>query len=216
MFRCLYCHNPDTIPIEDKKLMSAQDILTLALKQQEYFGDTGGVTFSGGECLRQAKALAPVLKLLQEHGFHTCLDTNGYLLTDDVKECLKYTNHVLPDLKQANPEKHKVLTGLDNAHPMNFINYLDEQQKTYRVRYVVVPGYTDEEADVRALGAFLQTLPNFQRIELLPYHNLGRSKWDKLGWKYPLEGVHASTIKELEGVKTILTTYVGDKVYIRG
>ena len=112
MFRCLYCQNPDTIPIEDKKLMTAQDILALALKQKEYFGEIGGVTFSGGEPLRQAKGLAPVLKLLQENGVHTCLDTNGFLLTDEVKECLKYTDHVLPDLKQADSEKHKALTGL--------------------------------------------------------------------------------------------------------
>jgi pyruvate formate lyase activating enzyme len=99
----------------------------------------------------QAKELAPVLKLLQENGFHTCLDTNGYLLTDEVKECLKYTNHVLPDIKQANPEKHKTLTGLDNQHPMDFVKYLDEQQKTYWIRYVVVPRYTDGEDDVRKL-----------------------------------------------------------------
>lgn len=172
MFRCMYCQNPDTIPVGEGKEMSAEDVLQLAIKQKEYFGDTGGVTFSGGEPLMQAKELAPVLKLLQENGFHTCLDTNGYLLTDDVKECLKYADHVLPDLKQLNPEKHQKLTGLDNEHPMNFVKYLDEQEKTYRIRYVVVPEYTNQEADVRKLGEFLQTLPNFQRIELLPYHNL--------------------------------------------
>jgi len=131
--------------------MSAEEILELAMRQKEYFGDTGGITFSGGEPLVQAKALAPVLKLLQEHGFHTCLDTNGYLLTDDVKECLKYTDHVLPDLKQMHPEKHKNLTGLDNVQPINFVKYLDEQGKTYRIRYVVVPGHTDEEEDIRLL-----------------------------------------------------------------
>jgi pyruvate formate lyase activating enzyme len=122
MFHCQYCQNPDTIPLPSglplsgempegqRGLMSAEDILALAMKQKEYFGDTGGVTFSGGEPLLQAKQLAPVLKLLQENGFHTCIDTNAYLLNDDVKECLTYTNHVLPDLKQANPEKHKTLT----------------------------------------------------------------------------------------------------------
>lgn len=216
IFRCKYCQNPDTIPInEPGKLMSVEDIVQLALKQKEYFGDTGGITFSGGEPLLQAKALAPTLKALQEHGFHTCIDTNAYLFNDDVKECLKYANHVLPDLKQANPEKHKELTGLDNEHPMNFVRYLDEQGKTYWIRYVVVPERTDQEADVRLLGAFLQTLPNFQRIELLPYHNLGRSKRDKLGWEYPLDGVHASTIEELNTVKKILNEYT-DKVFIRG
>ena len=99
----------------------------------------------------QAKELAPVLKLLQEQGFHTCLDTNGYLLTDEVKECLKYANHVLPDLKQMHPEKHKTLTGMDNEAPIHFVKYLDEQQKNYWIRYVVVSGHTDEEEDIRTL-----------------------------------------------------------------
>ncbi|GHV22956.1 pyruvate formate-lyase-activating enzyme [Bacteroidia bacterium] len=225
MFRCKYCQNPDTIPFGlplsgemsegQRGLMSAEDILALAMKQKEYFGDTGGVTFSGGEPLLQAKELAPVLKLLQENGFHTCIDTNAYLLNEEVKECLKYTNHILPDIKQVNPDKHKELTGLDNQHPMDFVRYLDAEQKTYRIRYVVVPERTDQEADIRLLGEFLQTLPNFQRIELLPYHNLGRSKRDKLGWEYPLEGVHASTVPELETVKKILNEYT-DNVFIRG
>jgi pyruvate formate lyase activating enzyme len=123
----------------DAKQMSPEDVLALALKQKEYFGATGGVTFSGGEPLVQAQALLPVLQLLQENGFHTCIDTNGYLLTNEVKECLRHTDHLLPDLKQANPEKHQKLTGLDNTPPMDFIRYLDAQEKTYRIRYVVVP-----------------------------------------------------------------------------
>jgi pyruvate formate lyase activating enzyme len=83
--------------------------------------------------------LLPTLKLLQENGFNTCIDTNGYLLTDEVKACLRYTDYVLPDIKQLNPEKHQQLTGLDNQHPLDFVRYLDSQQKMYRIRYVVVP-----------------------------------------------------------------------------
>jgi pyruvate formate lyase activating enzyme len=139
MFRCKYCQNPDTIPMIEAKKMSPEEVLALAVRQKEYFGTTGGITFSGGEPLFQAKALLPILQLLQKNGFHTCLDTNGYALTDEVKECLEYTNHVLPDLKQINPEKHQKLTGLDNQYPMDFIRYLDAQEKTYRIRYVVVP-----------------------------------------------------------------------------
>ena len=143
MFRCLYCQNPDAIPLEEGKEMSAEEILQLAERQREYFGEKGGITFSGGEPLLQAKELAPVLKLLQENGFHTCIDTNGYLLTEEVKECLNSTNHVLPDLKQANEEEHKKLTGLSNENSLNFVRYLDELKKDYWIRYVVVPGYTD-------------------------------------------------------------------------
>jgi pyruvate formate lyase activating enzyme len=98
---------------------------------------------------------------------------------------------------------------------MRFIRYIDELKKTYRMRYVVVPWVTDQEEDVRLLGDFLQTLPNFQRIELLPYHNLGKSKREKLQRAYPLEWVHASSVEELEQVKKILNEYTAN-VFIRG
>lgn len=218
-FRCLYCQNPDTLPIElgeTGKEMTAEEILELAMKEKEYFWDTGWVTFSGGEPLLQAKQLKEVLKLLQENGFHTCIDTNGWIWNEDVKECLKYTNHVLPDIKQINQNRHKNLTWNDNQNSLSFVQYLDEEKKNYRVRYVVVPWYTDNEEDIRGLGEFLKELKNLQRIELLPYHNLWVSKWEKLGIAYPLEGVHASDIKELDKVKNILEEYVAGKVFIRG
>ncbi len=138
------------------------------------------MTFSGGEPLLQAKALVPVLKLLQEHGITTCLDTNASLLTDDVKECLRYTDFVLPDIKHINAEAHKKLTEQDNQTPLAFIRYLDTENKKYWIRYVVVPGYTDGEEDIRRLGEFLTTLTSFQSIELLPFHNLGKHKRDQL------------------------------------
>ncbi|GHW02877.1 pyruvate formate-lyase-activating enzyme [candidate division SR1 bacterium] len=217
-FRCLYCQNPDTLPIqlgEDGKEMTAEDILALAVKEKEYFGDNGGITFSGGEPLLQAKDLKDVLKLLQKNGFHTCIDTNGGIRNDDVAECIQLANHILPDIKQINSQKHKNLTGNDNQLSLSFIKKLDDMQKNYRIRYVVVPELTDTEQDIKKLGEFLQTLPNLQRIELLPYHNLGISKREKLGIKYPLEGTHASTSTELDQVKSRLTEYT-DKVFIRG
>lgn len=151
MFRCMYCHNPDTIPLMGGKEYSAEDILDLAERQKEYFGMKGGITFSGGEPLLQAKELLPILKLLKGKGFNTCLDTNGYFLSDEVKECLKYTDYVLPDIKQMNPEKHLQLTGKENQPPIDFVKYLDAEKKNYWLRYVVVPGYTDGEEDVKKL-----------------------------------------------------------------
>ena len=215
-FRCQYCQNPDTLPLNAGTEMSADEILEIANKEKEYFWETGGITFSGGEPLLQAKNLKEVIKKLKENNFHTCIDTNGWIRNEDVKECLELVDHVLPDIKQMNPVKHKNLTGNDNQLSLSFVKTLDEMRKDYRIRYVVVPGITDQEEDIQKLGEFLQTLPNFQRIELLPYHNLWVSKRKKLGIPYPLEGTHASTASELENVKKILEKYVGEKVMIRG
>ncbi len=215
-FRCQYCQNPDTLPLDAGYLMSADEIVALALKEKEYFWDTGGITFSGGEPLLQAKALKEVIKKLKENGFHTCIDTNGGIRNNDVKECIEIVDHILPDIKQISSEKHKALTGNDNQLPLSFVQTIDEMKKEYRIRYVVVSDLTDQENDIHQLGTFLETLPNFQRIELLPYHNLWVSKREKLGITYPLEGKHASTVEELDKVRDILKTYVGEKVMIRG
>lgn len=214
--RCKYCQNPDTLPLDAGYLMSATEILQLALKEKEYFGDTGGVTFSGGEPLLQAKELKEVLKILKEHGIHTCLDTNGRIRNEDVESCLELADHLLPDLKHINSAKHQALTGSDNTFPLAFIKKVDALQKSYWIRYVVVPELTDQEEDIRALGTFLQELSHFQRIELLPYHNLGVSKWEKLGIPYPLQGTHATTREKLQEVQARLREYIGEKVMIRG
>ena len=109
-FRCLYCQNPDTITTDINKEISAEQIITLANKQKEYFWKKWWITFSGWECLLQVKELIPVLKTLKENWFGTCLDTNGFLLNDDVKEALKYTDHVLPDIKWITSDLHKKVT----------------------------------------------------------------------------------------------------------
>ena len=217
MFRCQYCHNPDTIPLENEnaKHRTADDILLQAVKQREYFREKGGITFSGGEPLTQAAALLPVVQKLKAEGFHICIDTNGFWQTPEAKEVLSLADLILPDLKHINPEKHLKLVGQSNENTLKTLDYLDEIKKPYWLRYVLVPGYTDDEEDLHTLGKYLQTRTAMERIEILPYHNLGKSKWDKLGWKYPLEGVHAATSQNLDTAKRILSQY-SEKVFVRG
>jgi pyruvate formate lyase activating enzyme len=208
-FRCLYCQNPDTISTDKNKRISKERILRLVYKERDYLKDWW-VTFSGWECLLQAKELTPILKLLKENWFHTCLDTNWFLLNDDVKELLKYTDHVLPDIKALNIEKHKEITWVENLNSLDFIRYIDEQWMNYWIRYVVVPWLTDNEVDIKNLWIFIKTLKNFQKINLLPYHTMALEKWKKLWWDYPLKWIPAATNENIQKVKNILKNYIDE------
>ena len=206
-FRCLYCQNPDTISTDKNKHISKEKILKLVYKEREYIKDWW-VTFSWWECLLQVKELIPVLKLLKENWFHTCLDTNGFLLNDDVKEALKYTDHVLPDIKWITPQLHEKVTWTSNMTSLDFIRYIDEQWMNYWIRYVVVPWLTNNEVDIRKVWEFIQSLKNFQRINLLKYHTMAVSKREELWREYPLKWVPAAWDEDIQKVKKILSKYI--------
>ena len=206
-FRCLYCQNPDTISTDKNKHISKEKILKLVYKEREYIKD-GWVTFSWWECLLQVKELIPVLKLLKENWFHTCLDTNGFLLNDDVKEALKYTDHVLPDIKWITPQLHEKVTWTSNMTSLDFIRYIDEQWMNYWIRYVVVPWLTNNEVDIKKVWEFIQSLKNFQKINLLKYHTMAVSKREELWREYPLKWVPEAWDEDIQKVKEILSKYV--------
>ena len=209
-FRCLYCQNPDTIFTDKNKKISKEKILRLVYKEKEYFWKNGWVTFSGWECLLQAKELLPILKLLKRSWFNTCLDTNWFLLNDDVKELLKYTDHVLPDIKALDIKSHKKITWVASLNSLDFIRYIDEQWMNYWIRYVVVPWLTDNEVDIKKLWEFIKSLKNFQKINLLPYHTMAVNKRKQLWWDYPLKWVHAANNEDIQKVKQILKQYVDE------
>ena len=207
-FRCLYCQNPDTISTDINKQLSKEKILKLVYKEKEYFWKYWGVTFSGWECLLQIKELTPVLKLLKENWINTCLDTNGFLLNDDVKDALKYVDHVLPDIKWITYKLHKKVTWTSNMTSLDFIRYIDEQWMNYWIRYVVVPWLTDNEVDIKKVWEFILSLKNFQKINLLKYHTMAIPKRKKLWREYPLKWVPAATENDIQKVKKILSNYI--------
>lgn len=211
-YRCLYCQNPDTISINKNKIISKEKILKLAYKEKDYFWKDWWITFSWWECLLQAKELIPILKLLKENWFNTCLDTNGFLLNDDVKEALKYTDHVLPDIKWINKKLHKKVTWTSDLTPLDFIRYIDKKWMNYRIRYVVVPWLTDNEVDIKEVWKFIQTLENFQKINLLPYHTMAIWKRENLWWDYPLKWTPAANKNDIEKVKKILSDYINEEL----
>ncbi|HAK00284.1 MAG TPA: pyruvate formate lyase-activating protein [Bacteroidales bacterium] len=206
-FKCLYCSNPDTIEKKTGRLMTTTEVLQMARNQRPFFGEKGGVTVSGGEPLLQARELLPVFKALKADGFNTCVDTNGASLSASVKELLDYTDLVLLDIKQIEPKAHEKIAGTKNLTTLKFASYLQEIGKPTWIRYVLVPGYTDKEEHLQQLGLFVQNMQNVERIDILPYHKLGKHKYEALGWDYQLEQVELNSKENIERAKNILLPY---------
>lgn len=206
-FKCLYCANPDTIESKNAKPFTEEDVLQMARNQRPFFGKKGGVTASGGEPLLQARELLPVFKALKEEGFNTCLDSNGSVFTEDSKALMDYTDLVLLDIKHMDEESHKTIAGVKNHQTLRFARYLQEINKPVWIRYVLVPGYSDKEEHLHQLGQFVKDMQNVSKIEIQPYHRLGKHKYDSLGWDYKLEEVPMNSAEQLQKAKDILSSY---------
>lgn len=185
--RCLYCHNPDTQRGGGQEI-SAQELCRRLVRFRPYFGDSGGVTFSGGEPLGQPEFLLECLRHLKAEGIHTCLDTSGVGL-GDYGEILAHTDLVLYDVKHFDPQGYRAITDRDMDATLAFVEAVRAANVPMWVRHVVVPGLTDGENHLTALGEYIATLPGVERVELLPYHTMGVEKYRKLGIPYALEGV---------------------------
>lgn len=207
-FRCLYCANPDTIPIgEGGRLTTAAEVLRRAVSEKPFFGKRGGITFSGGEPTVQARELIPLCRALREEGIHICLDSNGSIRNAYVDELLELVDMVLLDCKQINPERHKLLTAISNHNTLLTAEQLQQMNKPVRLRYVFVPGYSDAEEDLHALGRHFGGYTNIERLELLPYHTYGKHKYETLGQPYALTDVHEPSQEEIDRARAILSSY---------
>lgn len=203
--KCKYCQNRDTWDIHGGEEYSVDEILEKILKYKNYFGSNGGVTISGGEPLLQAKFLIELFTKLKEHNIHTCIDTSGaFDLTSDIKKLINLTDLFLLDIKCIDDEKCIELIGVSNKKELNFAKYLSDNNKPLWIRQVLVPGITDDEQDLRKLKEFISSLKTVEKIEVLPYHDLGKFKWEKLGLKYPLEGYRTASNKDVKRAKDIL------------
>ena len=188
--RCRYCHNPDTWKMDGGDEVTADEILKRALRFKPYWGKDGGITISGGEPLLQIDFVIELFKKAKELGINTCIDTAGNPFTKEepffskFEELMKYTDLLLLDLKEINPTRHKDLTGFDNSNIIEMAKYLSEINKPVWIRHVLVPEHSDFDEDLDALGDFIDTLSNVDRVEILPYHTLGKFKWENLGIPY--------------------------------
>ena len=204
--QCKYCHNRDTWDINGGEYKSLDDIFEKIKRYKNYIIPSGGgITVTGGEPLLQVKFLIELFKKVKQEGITTCIDTSGMVnITEEIKELLKYTDLVLLDIKHIDDEKCKKLVGSSNKKELEFAKYLSENNIKMWIRQVIVPGYTDDENDLIKLKEFLKTLKTVEKVQLLPYHNMGKFKWEKLGQKYELENVRQANDDDIKKAKQIL------------
>ena len=201
MWRCLYCHNPDTWTMSNGiPVTVARATEELRKYRQGLKVMSGGLTVSGGEPLMQHRFVVKLFKAAKKMGIHTALDTNGYYgerLTDADLETIDL---VLLDLKTWDPERHKQLTGVDNAATLAFARRLAARRRPIWVRYVLVPSLTDDLEDVAKTASFAASLGNVERVDVLPFHQMGRFKWHKLGLEYTLEDAQPPAVESVEQI----------------
>jgi pyruvate formate lyase activating enzyme len=189
-FRCLYCHNPDTWKMTNGMPVTVERAAEVVKQYSRGLATMkGGLTISGGEPLMQHKFVIRVFRAVKAHGVHTALDSNGYLGERLSDEDLAAVDLVLLDLKAFTPDLHERLTGKDNAPVHAFARRLAAAKKPIWVRFVLVPGWTDDLAEVEKIAAFAASLGNVERVDVLPFHQMGRFKWEKLKLEYQLNDV---------------------------
>lgn len=197
----------------EAKTVFADEIATEILKYKNYFGKKGGLTVSGGEPLLQLDFLIELFKIMKENGVHTAIDTSGadYSEADErYEKLLSLTDLVLLDIKHIDDEKCRALTGKGNAETKAFAKKLSSLGVPVWIRQVLVPGITDDENDLKKTREFINSLQNVEKVEVLPYHTLGKAKYEKLGIPYPLEGVPVPTAEQIKKAEKIL---VGDRYF---
>ena len=202
--RCRYCHNPDTSYVRRGRLRSAGDVLREIARYRDFLQAAGGgVTLSGGDPLFQPDFTGAVLKGCRKLGLHTCLDTSGHLGVNAGEEMLADTDLVLLDIKAWNPKRYRALTGGELRPTLEFAERLASLRKPVWLRYVLVPGVTDNLEEIEELSRHAALLGNVERVDVLPFHQMGRFKWDELKLDYTLKDVPEAPAELAEQVRGI-------------
>mgnify|MGYP002945147590 FL=1 len=187
-----------------------ENLLKQALRYKPYWKNGGGITVSGGEALLQMDFLIEFFKLAKAEGIHTTIDTAGNPFTREepffskFNELMNLTDLFLLDIKQINDDKHRDLTGFSNSNILDLAQYLSDQGKHMWIRHVLVPTITTDEDDLKKTKEFIDTLKTVDKVEVLPYHKLGITEWERLGIPYKLEGIDPPTDEEQKLAKSIL------------
>lgn len=206
--RCKYCHNRDTWDAKGGKEYTTDELITEALKYSSYMKFSGGgLTVSGGEATLQPEFVAELFAKAKKNGIHTCLDTSGFVDIDKIDPILDNTDLVLLDLKHMIDDKAKDLTGVTIQKTLKLAKHLDERNIPVWIRHVLVPGITDDRENLEALGKFVSTLNNVDRLELLPYHTIGVHKWESMGIEYELKGVPDATPEDIKKASQVLKEF---------
>lgn len=205
--RCLYCHNPDTWEPGLGMEKTAEELLE-EYKRNKVFYKNGGITATGGEPLMQLPFLTELFEKAKKQGIHTCLDTSGIMYRkerqQEFEKLFQVLDLVLLDFKHSSEEDHRSLTGLSQKNILEFARALEKARIPVIVRHVVVPGITDQEEHLRELGRILAGYSNLKGLEILPYHTMGKVKYEKLGIPYPLENVENMDAEKAKEARSIV------------
>ncbi|TVQ24095.1 MAG: pyruvate formate lyase-activating protein [Spirochaetaceae bacterium] len=203
--RCLYCHNPDTWRSNDGREETVDGVMAdLAGYRGFIDASGGGITCTGGEPLMQASFVGELFRRCRKKGVHTALDTSGYAeLSEPVRKLLETTDLLLLDIKHAPGPGHKELTGVSFDRIRAFAKHADAERIPIWIRHVLVPGYTLDPEVSKRVAAFVAELASVERVDLLPYHELGRHKWEALGRQYPLDTIAPPTREEVSAAHRI-------------
>lgn len=208
--RCQYCHNPDTWEPGKGEEMTVDEALSKFYSNLAFYKN-GGVTVTGGEPMMQMDFLIELFTKLHEDGVHTCIDSSGIMFQPKNKDVMakidklmKLTDLVMLDIKHIDDEKHKELTSHSNERILAFARYLDEKKIPIWIRHVIVPGITLYKDYLERLGEFMATLSNVKALDVLPYHSMGKVKYENLNMEYPLKDTREATKQEAVAAKSII------------
>ena len=206
--RCLYCHNPDTLNMRDGQPIESDELLRRIKRYRRIFRTTGGgITLSGGEALMQPAFTARILRGAREMGIHTALDTSGFLGAMATDEMIEDTNLVLLDVKSGDPDTYRKVTGRDLQPTISFGDRLAQHGTEVWVRFVLVPGLTDDPDNIDRVGQIVEKWPNVSRLEVLPFHQMAIDKWKNLGMTYTLEDVKPPSVEHVDKVREQLRRF---------
>ena len=197
--RCLYCSNPDCRYLENGKQVGVDELITEIQKYTSYMkASGGGVTVCGGEPLFQPEFVKEIFRRCKELGIHTALDTSGFCNLETAKSVLEFVDLVLLDIKSFEPATYRKVTSVDIEPTVNLAKYLSQINKPTWIRFVLVPGLTDDPENIAMLADFISTLNNVERVEVLPFHKMGEYKWEEIGYEYTLKDTPTPTPEQIE------------------
>lgn len=200
--RCIYCHNPDTWPMQGGQRMSVEELVA-RIRPYKPFLRRGGVTLTGGEPLAQAAFAGALTQALHAEGLHVAIDTAGSIPLEQCRQAVDAADLLLLDLKALDPALCRTICGSDGARAKELLAYCEQTRKPVWLRHVVVPDYTLPAAQLQALADYLRPFTCIDRVELLPFHQMGRYKWDAQGLDYPLKDHRTPTDAEMDAARLI-------------
>ena len=202
--RCKCCHNPDTWSFSGGSEYSPLEIVKRAVRYREYFGDTGGLTLSGGEPVCQPGFAYEIFRLCHENGINTCLDTSGSVLNESVKKLLSETDRVLLDIKYTNEKDYMEKVGCGYSSVLDFLDYLDEKNIPTTIRQVIIPSLNDSDENILELKKIVEKYKCIDKTELLPFRKICTTKYENMKILFPLAHIPEPSPDKITHLKKIL------------